>query len=753
MSTARDHYREYFAERLWDWVPAVHRELDAIEGGDSLQALLRAIGAEAAVARRSQDRLWDDMFVELADDWAVPYIAELVATRLVSALNPRARRADVAKTIYYRRRKGTLAVLEQLVADMSGWDGKVVEQFRRLARMRHGLDGIARTGRVTLTPEGGLADLRSVRGARLAGDPFDELHYTPEMRRPEGRLGLRGICTLAFHLYRLQSVEFNGVLPRRINNLAGTRDGFTMDPSGRDVPLFASNAPSRDWAAWRTADEWALPRAIDCRLLNEALLEVADEEIAWILNGAPIANLLDRQNAAADLRRLAGQRFAGRESLRRVLAGLPQSVTLTAPGVLAGLFARALLDECGSAALLPGSNGQAAFGPPAMQVGFLAALPVVRDRTRGANLDGWPTPVVPGVDLLIDPARGRFLFDTGASDPDDLRVRYRVGMAGPIGAGAFGREIDPTPATLHWQQRSSAAGIPASGIVEIDDSSTFDGPPNQGGVIQTTLRAAEGQRPYVRLLADWQLSAAGSNRSLVLDGLWMGARPGGNLRLGGDWARVTLRHCTLDPGGIDAMGGVLPPCELVITGTIDELVIERCILPSLRLQGGNAGVDRITISDSIVDATRPGSVGIAAPRAHVTMARCTLVGAAILALCLDVEWLDATDTLVAGRADVTDLQSGCFRFGARGPLSRVPHPYASHIVDDLERLFASRRFGDPAYATLSPRAPAALLTGSEDGSEIGAFCAERGPIKFDSLRTKVEEYMPFGRLPAYITEN
>jgi hypothetical protein len=272
-------------------------------------------------------------------------------------------------------------------------------------------------------------------------------------------------------------------------------------------------------------------------------------------------------------------------------------------------------------------------------------------------------------------------------------------------------------------------------------------------VTATTLRAAEGQRPYVRLLADWQLSAAGSNRSLVLDGLWIGARPGGHLRLGGDWARVTLRHCTLDPGGLDAMGGVLPPCELVITGTVDELVIERCILPSLRLQGVNAGVDRITISDSIVDATQPGGVGIAAPRAHLTMARSTVVGASIVALCLDVEWLDATDTLVVGRADVTDLQSGCFRFGARGPLSRVPHPYASHVVDDLERLFASRRFGDPAYATLSPRAPAALLTGSEDASEIGAFCAERGPIKFDSLRTKVEEYMPFGRLPAYITEN
>jgi hypothetical protein len=750
MSSARDRYPEYFAERLWDWVPAIYRELDALEGGAALRAFLRAVGSQAALARRSQDRLWDDMFVELADDWAVPYIAELVATRLVSALNPRGRRADVAKTIYYRRRKGTLAVLEQLVADISGWDGKVVEEFRRLARMRHGLDGPARTGRVTGTPEGGLADLRSVRGARLAmtGDPFDELHYTPEMRRPQGRLGLRGITTLAFHLYRLQSVEFTGVLPRRVRDVAGSRDGFTMDPSGRDVPLFAANTPSRDWAGWRTADEWALPRAIDCRLLNDVLYETGDAEIAWILSGAPIATQADRDKAAASLRRLAGQRFTSRASLVRVLGALPAGAILTAPGVLAGLVAR----NCGSAALLPDAAGQAASGPPAMQVGFLGGLPVPRERTRGANLDGWPMPAVAGVDLLIDPARGRFVFDTGARDPLDLRVRYRAGMAAPIGAGAFGREIDPTPATVHWQQRSPAPGVPVSGIVQVDDSSTFESPPGQAGVIAATVRAAEGERPYVLLHADWTLTAAGANRELVLDGLWIGARPAGTLRIAGDFARVTLRYCTLDPGGVDAAGAALPACVLVVAGSVDELVIERCILPGIRLDGANAGVDLISISDSVVDASQSGSGGIVAPRSTVHMARCTVIGPAIDALCLDVERLDATDTLVAARADVTDLQSGCFRFSARGPGSRVPHPYESHTLDDLERLFVSRRFGDPAWATLAPRAPAPLLAGSEEGSEIGAFCGERGPIRFDSLHTKAAEYMPFGRLPAYILE-
>jgi hypothetical protein len=755
MSSARDGYREYFAERLWDWVPAIYRELDGLQGGDSFRALLKAIGSQAAVAKRSQDRLWDDMYVELCDDWAVPYIAQLVATRLVSALNPRARRADVAKTIYYRRRKGTLAVLEQLIADMSGWDGKVVEEFRRLARMRHGLDGHARLGLVTGTPEGGLADLRSVRGALLTGDPFEEFHYTPEMRRPEGRLGLRGIHTLGFHIYRLQSVEFDGVQPRLIKDFpATTRDGFTMDPSGRDVPLFADNTPPRDWINWRTAREWELPRVIDCRLLNEAVFVIGDEEIAWILNGAPIALLTDRQNAAADLRFITGQRIIGRALFQRTLGALPHAAILTAPGVLAGLMQRALIDACGSAALLPDATGLAVGGnTPAIELHYMLLPPVDRDHTRGANLDQWPTPVVAGIDLMVDPARGRFLFDTGANQPADLRVRYRVGMAAPIGAGAFGRQIDPIPAAVHWQNQSSAAGVPVNGIAEIDDSTTFTSPPNQLAVTATTIRAAESERPYIRLQVDWRLEAAGNNRVLELDGLWIGTRPAGNLVIGGDYATVTLRHCTLDPGGLDAVGGVLPPCELVVTGTIDTLIIDRCILPSLRLQGAGAGIDTITMTDSIIDASRPGSVGIIVPRAHLTMARSTVLAPAIGQLVLHVERIDATDTLVAGFADVTDQQSGCFRFSVRGFGSRVPHPYESHELDDLERIFASRRFGDPAYLTLSPRAPQFLLISSEQESEIGAYCGELRPIKFDSLRTKVEEYMPFGRLPAYIMEN
>ena len=741
MGTARDHYPEYFAERLWDWVPMAIREADAAEGGHALESLLRAVGANAAVLKRSDDRLWDDMFVELADDWAVPYLAKIVATRLVSALNPRARRADVAKTIYYRRRKGTLAVLEQLCADIAGWDAKVVEEFRRLARNRHGLDGIALRGRVTGTPEGGTADLRSVRGALLAGDPFDEFHYHPEARRPTGKSGRRGINTLSFHLHRSTVIELHGVTPRFVNDLAGPVDGYTFDPSGRDTPLFSDQFLREDWAGWQSAREGELPREIDCRLYNEEIFVVGDAAIAWVRSTGLIPSAADRAVAANSLSSVAGFRFVGRESFKRVLAGLPKGGLLTGAAVLSEIRRLTLAADSGRA-MLDGS----------VTIGTQGGTPIAREKMRAAWLNDWAKAAPAGVDVLFDPALGRFKFDRGSAQPADLRAHYSFSMSARIGAGAAGRRTGSKAPTVTWAQGSVGPGIPTVGVLELDDSATFANPPDQTAITDLQVRAREGRRPFVLISSDWRLGASGNNRELLIDGLWIGALAG-RLRLLGSWSKVTLRYCTFDPGGLDAVGTTIPPCGIAIFGNVDELIVDRCILPGIAYAGTNPSVDRLTIRDSIVDASQPGSTGVAAPRTALTLQRSTVFGSSMASLVVDVEELDATDSLIAGIADVTNQQAGCFRFSARGDGSSVPHPYQSHHLFDLQRLFASRRFGDPHYAELSPIAPAALARGSEDDCEIGAWASERRPIRLDGLQTKIDEYMPFGRLPALIMEN
>src|SRR4030095_4939597 len=115
MSIAEDRFEIYYTEKLWELIPAVYKHEDGIaENPGVLRALVEIMAQQAAIIRRSQDRLWEDQFIEWCDDWAVPYIGDLLGTRMVSALNKRARRADVATTIYKRRRKGTLRILEEL---------------------------------------------------------------------------------------------------------------------------------------------------------------------------------------------------------------------------------------------------------------------------------------------------------------------------------------------------------------------------------------------------------------------------------------------------------------------------------------------------------------------------------------------------------------------------------------------------------------------------------------------------------------
>jgi hypothetical protein len=206
-----DDFNRYYSEKIWELIPAIYRHEDGLaDPQDVLRSLVDVIAEQAGILREGQDRLWEDQFIDTCADWAVPYIAELLATRLLSVQNARGRRIDVAKTIYYRRRKGTPRILEELISDTSDWKGKMVESFKLLARTRHRLDPKpgAYAGRFTGTLPGGVADLRNPAGSELAAGPFDEYFYTPDIRKPKGKDGRYGISKLNFHIYKLVSYAF-----------------------------------------------------------------------------------------------------------------------------------------------------------------------------------------------------------------------------------------------------------------------------------------------------------------------------------------------------------------------------------------------------------------------------------------------------------------------------------------------------------------------------------------------------------------
>ena len=797
MSERHDHFDRYFAEKIWALIPEYYREEDGLASPPGvLRGFVEVLAQQAATLRRSTDRLWDDEFIDLCADWAVPYLGELVATRMVSALNVRARRVDVAKTIYYRRRAGTPRILEELIADITGWEGKLVEEFRRLGRMRHGLDPhpAPLAGVHTGTMPGGWADLRSAHGAELAVSPFEEFHHTPDVRRPRGRDGRYGIAKLGFHLYRLKATRLDDVTPRP-GPLAGT---FTFDPSGRDVPLFirrhrTDDRQRFDWEEWISAKEWEVPSPLRCRVLNHAEFVITEEVLAGlrpILTSAPISLSLANANIAlALLRRFHLKRLPSEARLFQISAALSATPALMNalrnPLAWDQLLVMALIDDCGKRALLPIGVYAADMAPTTTAEDTSEAsvvikrfrnnilpnrfVPVARELIVGGDLANF-TANVGGVakEWVIDPKRGRLRWVGGGAAPPPL-VSYHYGFSADIGAGGYDRSDSLGAAVTRVISGGGAiqTGVPGNpnflppggvnpDVAQVLDSGNYIPIDNRNQITELEFRAANRTRPYLRLTHNWQLNTAAAGESeLILDGLWIGATGAFQIRLLGDYKLVTLRHLTIDPGGVDASGNVIRAVPLSIRGNVEKLVIEKSIVGPIRVQGAGE-LTNLEIRDSIVDGQESPAPAISVPAGRVTLRSVTVFGE------VEVEWLDASETLITGFTNVTNTQEGCFRFSAvverqdplnlASPHSRVPHPYESYFVPDFDGTFTSRVFGQPGFAQLSESAPLFLRRGAENGSEIGAFSGLLNPIKLDSLRAKVDEFAPFGLLPVYVFE-
>ncbi|MEM9194914.1 MAG: hypothetical protein AAGF12_37390 [Myxococcota bacterium] len=733
MADPQDGFERYYAEKIWELIPPIYRHEDGIaEAPGVLRALVEILATQAAVGRRSSDRVWEDAFAETADDWAIPYLADLLGTRLVSALNPRGRRVDVAKTIYYRRRKGTVRVLEELISDIAGWEGKVVESFQCLARSPHRLDAppAARLGRFSDTPRGGTADLRSARGAAAQRGPFDEYAHTPDLRRTRGEDGVRNIPKVAFHLFRMRSIPMDGVAPF----VRADGQSFTFDPSGRDVPLFMPRRRLDDWDEWRSALPWQLPAPMPCRLLGHAEFRVGLGLVADLVQAGLSVG------AEAELRTVVGRRFRSEVALREHFDSFANAAELLAPATFATIREEALVEASGLHALYPG----------ALRVEPVAGNPISREGVAAGNLDGW-TATAPGKVVIVDPERGRFALSSPPPSSIEVRATYHYGAPGPLGAGGYDRRASLGPADLTVPIAGAAGGpivagnFSTDGVTEIADSATYGPVTNPAPFDRLIFQAANFERPYLRLASTLEFTSLGTDAELVLDGLWFGIAAPGSLVLRGSFRSVVLRHCTLDPGGRDTDGNPILPVPLRIEASIDELRVERSMTANILVEPSGS-VDRLVVQDSVVDGDRSLGPSIDHPNDELHLDRSTVFGV------VDVERLWASEAIVTGTVDVTNTQDGCFRFSAAPPASRLPRPYEAHWLQSSASLFVSRRFGDPGYAQLSEAAPSSILRGAEDTSEMGAFSSLRTPIRMDGLRAKVDEYLPFGLIPAFIVE-
>jgi hypothetical protein len=263
---------------LYELVPEAYRVEDAAQGYP-LRALLELVNRQARNVQEDIAGLWDDFFIETCADWVIPYVGALVANNPLHEVGSR-RRADVARTIYYRRRKGTLPMLEELARDVTGWGAHAVAFFEQLGWTQHlnhlrrqaGPNGLRRDPNAF--DRVGTAHIRNPDAMDRIDSPFDLTTHTVDVR-PMCRLrGWYNIRNLGFFLWRLRSYRMERAEPAAAaSNPAGLPPyRFHFNPFELDAPLFTF--PDSELSESGLATELHVPgpiRAMSFRLdLEEA---------------------------------------------------------------------------------------------------------------------------------------------------------------------------------------------------------------------------------------------------------------------------------------------------------------------------------------------------------------------------------------------------------------------------------------------------------------------------------------------------
>jgi hypothetical protein len=559
-----DRYETYYAEKLWQLLPSIYRaqDSDSFDRNGPLREIVNRIGAQAAILRRSIDRLWEDQAIETCDDWVIPYIGDLLATNLVTSLGARGQRLDVAKTIYYRRRKGTVALLEEITHDITQWNVRVVEFFRRMGRTRHDFDpeiGLASetddpgdaqrlqiaeglVGKLTHSAIGGWADLRNVYGATKAHTAFDEFFHASDFRRGRGMVGWHNMPRLGVFLWRLRSFGVGQSIPVKVQGCDGH---YTFDPTGRDIPLFAEAARPFD-DQWISPQEWQQPAPISKSLLDLALADPENE---------PLYAAIDPADHV--------------------------SVLLNSLGVF----------------LKRGTSYN--LVPPNQLVFDLELADPQRGRFKTVGL--------PPADPVFVTYHYGFSSTIGAGSYDRRVLKGEpIPKPGPPQDVSGGRNDLAT--------KLSATG--AQGTVSINDFLTYDAVSNMTGIDQVTLMAHNETRPVIRLASPTQWILAGNDGStLYLDGLFLS---GADIVLQGKFDQVVVNCCSFDPGEADSTGEPgriyalaadgrnLVPSILWVEADVRILKVNRSLTGPIRTRAGGK-IETLLVTDSIVQAVRISS--------------------------------------------------------------------------------------------------------------------------------------------------
>ena len=552
-------------ERLYNLLPAIYRIRDSELGRDEqLRALLAVIENELHLLEEDIEGLYDNWFVETADEWVLPYIGDLLGVRwlydtFIEGANVANRRAYVANTLAYRRRKGTLAVLEQLAFDVTGWYARGLEFFQLLSTTQH-MNHVRPSNYRT-------PDLRDTNALERLEGPFETAAHTADIRRMRQTRGKYNISNIGLFLWRLRNYQIEEGIARARDDPPNGR--YTFDPLGFDIPLF--NLPQLESEISHLAEEINVPDRLRPRALYDELEALRQ---ALVDETEPVRNY-----------------FGADPPLRVQLSGETDSIP----------FEDMLVCD------LSGWRD-----PPASL-----------DYIKASNGTTVPMPIR----LAIDPALGRLAFPSSAlPGPDEeILVDYNYGFSGDLGGGAYDRRqprqvgtsivdtvADPEAyerllrvphdhSTLTDALAAWSADPPFRAVIQIEDNGTYveDVAVTMAGS-ELVIQAANGKRPA--LIGNVSVSGGNQEQRLELNGLLIA----GQLDVQDELGELDLVHCTLVPSlAVQASGSLVesdgPKVRVDPLSKRLRLKIERSIVGALNLPEQMVS---LTVLDSIVDSGR-----------------------------------------------------------------------------------------------------------------------------------------------------
>ncbi len=710
-----------------------------------LQSLLMLIAEQLAIVANDLDQLYDDQFIETCAPWVIPYIGDLIGYRAVKGAAPSVAspRAEVAHTISFRRRKGTILMLEQLARDVTGWGARAVEMFKVLADTQY-MNHIRLFNFYA-------PDLRHWQVGAYMSTGFDRTAHKVDVRRIAVERGRYNIQNVAIFLWSLNAYSLGR--PDKTKQIPLTpvdAQSFRFSPLGCDMPLFNHPVPLSHSDITGPAEPFNVPDRLSRRLLCEDIQRRTPiywgDSLVLSINGKSV-DIVWVNDKRVDTIRVCD---------------------LSGPD--------------GRWNNMPGPNGLPAIDP---QLGRLAVPPLAGGSSNSATASFY-------YGFNADIGGGQYPRQaTFSSPPQQPLVRLSGGDASP-------QRIQQALNSLNGD---GAVEIADSSIYHLQDGLNIQVKSN--GRIQ--LRAADECRPTLLLRKPISVSG-GANSEVDLNGLLIGydnssaaiSDPAALVYASPDKANelgtLNLTHCTVVPGwALDTGGLPLPSFAGLPTLRADtpglQVLIKQSIVGTLYVNLEASA----SLTDSIVDAAcilspskAPDISGVAYvasidasgphPGGALTMSGCTVVGkiyASLLSLVTDcIIWAERS---AAGKAATPPLwkaalwtdrkQQGCVRFSyvpADCVMPRhfqcvpldvaqaAPCPKHKHRRIRLQApntpqpLFCSLRYGDPAYCKLWPFTDDAIRRGAEDGGEMGAFHFVQAPSREIDLRVRMQEYLPVG---------